>query len=141
MLQKTDLVAYRPLKEEDRNFIYATWLRGLYYDKDGWFREIPKDIFMENYHRAIERVLSSPHINVRVACLKDDADVILGYSVSRKYPEAEVLDWVFVKSAWRGIGVTKGLIPNQIQAVTHLTTPGKAILRKKFPDAIYNPFL
>lgn len=141
MLQKTDLVSYRPITDEDKNFIYATWLRGLYYDKDSWFKNINKEIFMENYHKVIEKILYSPNAQVKIACLKNDPDVILGYSVTRIYPEVKVLDWVFVKSAWRKIGIAKGLVSEDVKAVTHLTTPGKSILKSKMPLVLYNPFI
>jgi len=135
MLEKTNLVSTRNSTPEDKNFILATWLRGLYYG-DSWFREIRKDIFMENYHKVIENILARPGVSVQVACLKDDPEVILGYSVSR----GNTLDWVFIKAAWRGIGIAKSLLPKDLNVVTHLTKPGLSILKKKLPEVVFNPF-
>lgn len=136
-VEKSDLVAIRYAAEEDRNFILATWLRGLYYG-DTWFREVPKEIFMTEYHKILNNILASPNTKIYVACLIDDPDVILGYAVTN---QAETtLSWVFVKSAWRGIGIAKGLMPKSITSVTHLTKVGLSILRKH-PQVIFNPFV
>lgn len=143
-LDRKDLISIRDHTSLDRNFILATWLRGLYYG-DTWFSQIPKAIFMEQYHAILERFLTRPDVKIKIACLKEDPEVILGYSVSRnlKLGEANivVLDWVFVKSVWRKIGVGKLLMPNRINACTHLTKAGSAIAKNKLPDMIFNPFI
>jgi hypothetical protein len=138
VLDKQNLVAIRDfMPEEDRNFILASWLKGLYYG-DSWFHEIPKHIFMQNYHALLERVLSPGVASVKVACLKDDPDVILGYAVLN--PAGTALHWVFVKNRWRGIGIAKSLIPPSVSVVTHLTKVGLSIL-KKHPGVHFNPFV
>ncbi len=131
MLDKKDLVSIRGPRPDDVSFIYASWLRGLYYG-DTWFGEIPKDVFMANYHRVLEAILTKA--DVRVACLKDDPDVILGYSVAY----GPILHWIFVKSAWRNIGIGKSLTDFKIEAATHLTKVGRSLKPK---DCVYNPFL
>ena len=144
MQTKTEAVTVREYSPLDRNFILATWLRGAYYGID-LFNKIPKAIFMENYHSLIEKFLQSSNVIIKVACLKDDPEVVLGYSVSRsiRYGEADIniLDWMFVKSAWRGIGIGKMLLPTRLNACTHLTKSGQSILKQKMPDVIFNPFL
>jgi hypothetical protein len=144
MQQNKEAIVIRSYTNLDRNFILATWLRGLYYG-DTWYNAIPKSIFMENYHRVLEKFLPHPSVTIKVACLKEDPEIILGYSVSRniKYGEADiaVLDWIFVKSAWRKIGVAKMLLPSKINACTHLTKTGLSILKQKLPNVIFNPFL
>jgi len=139
-MDKKDLVLIRNTSPNDKNFILATWLRGLYYG-DSWFREMPKDIYMACYHAVLERILANPDTLVQVACLKEDPDVILGYSVLAPNVTGITLHWVFVKSAWRNIGIGKSLIPiERTNAVTHLTKSGLSILRKH-PEVVFNPFL
>lgn len=130
MLDKKDLVSIRGPRPEDVNFIYASWLRGLYYG-DTWYGEMPKDIFMHNYHKVLENILT--RADVKVACLKEDPDVILGYAVS----SGTTLHWVFVKSAWRLIGIAKSIVPTNIETTTHLTKVGRSL---KPRSCIYNPF-
>ncbi len=143
-LNKKELIGVRPFGESDKNFVLATWLRGLYYG-DSFFSSIPKTIFMENYHAILEGFLQRNSGSIQVACLKEDPEVILGYSVVRhlKVGEADisVLDWIFVKTAWRGIGISKMLVPNKINACTHLTKLGASIIKNKYPNIIFNPFL
>ena len=51
-MEKNELVTIRDIESEDINFIYATWLRGLYYG-ESYFSLMPKDIFMAKYHGVI----------------------------------------------------------------------------------------
>lgn len=133
-VDKNNLVGIREGVEADRNFILATWLRGLRYGNE-WFELIPKDVYFEFYQKVIETILSRPETSVKVACLKDDGDVILGYAVY----SGNRLDWTFVKKEWRSIGIAKSLIPKEITTVSHITALGKSILRKH-PELHFNPF-
>lgn len=135
-MDKQILTTVRDYMPEDRNFILATWLRGLYYG-DSWFKEIPKNLFMEAYHAFLERLLTKPGVFVRVVCLKDDPEVIFGYAVLAD--EGETVHWVFCKSNWRKQGLAKRLVPEKAKVVTHLTRVGLAILKKR-PNLLFNPF-
>lgn len=135
-MNKNDLFLIRDYKPEDEVFIYATWLRGLYYG-DSWFTAINKDTFMKEYKKIIYNILQNPNIVIRVACLKDDADVILGYSVVNK--SETVLHWCFVKTAWRKIGLAKSLVPSTVKDSTVATKLGMIILKKK--NIEFNPFV
>lgn len=134
MLQKNELVTIRDIQPNDRNFILATWLKGLRYGND-WFQEIEPSVYFAVYQRMIEVILNDPRVTVKIACLKEDPEVVLGYSVY----SGNRLDWVFVKKAWRGIGIAKSLIPECITVVSHLTNVGKAIMRKR-KGVFFNPF-
>jgi len=134
---RSDLVTIRAATEDDRSFIFATWLRGLYYGGI-FFSEIPKDTFMANYHKIIDKIISSPNTRVSVACLKEDPSVILGYSVYRKSNNDNVLDWIFVKSAWRLIGIAKSLTPAGVTTASHITKLGKKLMPK---GVSFNPFV
>lgn len=133
-LNKADLVSTRSANANDKNFIFATWLRGLKYGND-WYNEIDSATYFSVYHQVLEAVLAKPDTKVTVSCLKDDPEVVLGYSVHT----SDKLHWIFVKKAWRSIGIAKSLIPANIKTVTHLTTVGKSIL-KKYPEVKFNPF-
>lgn len=132
----SSLYDIRLAKEEDVNFILATWLRGLYYG-ESWFSSIPKNIFMHNYKKIAQSTLVSPKVEIKVACLKEDPDIILGYAILSKNTEAIV--WVFVKTAFRRQGIGKSLVPKSPKYVTHLTALGKTLLTK-LPETQFNPF-
>ena len=76
----TGLYDVRPYQTEDKPFIMASFLRGLYYGEFFW-NNIPKDIFMNNYKHLIENMLTSPNVSVQVACMKEQPDTIIGYSI------------------------------------------------------------
>lgn len=136
-MNKNELVDLRAALPSDRNFILATWLRGLYYGGSFW-GDIPKNIFMENYHDVLDAVLARPTTRIVVACLRSDPEVILGYSVCGG--EGHVIHWLFVKTAWRKIGIARSLVPNQANFATHLTKVGQSLLSKR-PGMVFNPFI
>lgn len=117
----------------DSDLIYATWLRPLYYDND-LFSEIGRDQYFKTYPKIIEKILERPAIWVRIACLKEDPDVILGYAVLEK----DMLHWIYVKKAWRELGLAKKLVPPYIVQFSHATNLG---LKLKPKDWIFNPFI
>lgn len=132
-----DLVTVRDAEEGDSPFIYATWLKGLRFGNDT-FGQIDQTIYFDKYHEVIEKILHLPTTVVAVACLKDERDVILGYSILG-YPKT--LHYVHVKQAWRRFGIGTMLVPKDLDTTTHVTKVGWSILKKKYPKVIFNPFL
>lgn len=124
----------RAYATSDFNFVAATFLRGLYYG-DTVFSDIPKQAFMTNYKPVIEALVVKN--DVWVACLKDEPDVILGYSIVSK--DFATVHFVFVKKAWRKQGIARSILPQYPTTVTHLTALGKSLL-PKFKDCVFNPF-
>ena len=122
---------------EDKNFILSTFLRGLYYG-NSWFKLIPKDIFMKNYKVLANELVNGKKTIIKVACLKEDPSVILGYSILSL--DQRVISWVFVKSAWRGNGIAKSLLPDNPNSVSHLTGLGYELLSKFENKPIFDPF-
>lgn len=124
----------RDIKVGDENFIISTFLRGLYYG-DSWFSQIPKSIFMDCYKVAAERLIK--HATIKIACLPDEEDIIIGYSIlSNDYT---TVHWVYVKKDWRKQGIATSLVPKYASYVTHLTALGKELL-PKLKDAVFHPF-
>lgn len=134
-MNKSELVTIRPMAESDKNFVYSTWLLGVYYG-DTIFKEMKKDVFMASYHNLIDSIMNHPEIMIQIACLKEDEDVILGYAVLNK--NKKVAHFVFVKAAWRKIGLATMLLGRQITVVTTLTKLGLSIIKNKGIE--FNPF-
>lgn len=130
---KKNLISIRDYQSDDQNFILSTWLNGLRYGND-WFKEIDQETYFKAYHPIVCNLIFDSKVSV--ACLKEDPSVILAYSVH----DGDVLHYVFCKEVWRGIGLSKDLIPQNLKVVTHLTKTGLSILKKKYPNAIFNPF-
>lgn len=92
---------------------------------------------MDNYKKVATALVNSPKVVIKVACLKEDPDVILGYSIlSTDY---QTIYWVYVKSAWRNKGIAKSIVPERPVVVAHLSKLGESLLHK-FNNVIFNPF-
>lgn len=130
------VVEIRGFTASDAKFILATFLTGLYYG-DSWLKNIPKDIFMDSYKIIALGLLAHPHTNIQIACLKEDIDTIVGYSILSE--DFQSIHWVYVKAAWRKQGIAKALLPKYPTTATHMSELG-LVLMKKFEGLIFNPF-
>lgn len=117
----------------DLPFVKVTFLKGLYLG-DSWFSVMPKRLFFNNYAPIVEALITKNV--VQVACLTEDPDTIVGYSIIS--PDLETLHWAYVKKPWRGNGIGRVLMPASATTFTHLTKLGKALLDKR--NAVFNPF-
>lgn len=157
----SEIALIRNGKTEDSHFILATWLKSLYYGNEApkknsgvcepcyeemrtqfkviqnWIQEMPANVYYKNYGKIIEGILKKPTTTIHIAALQEDEDVILGYSIQ----EPGILHYMYIKEVWRHIGLANKLLPKQLTTYTHLTKMGKSIMKKKFPDAEFNPFL
>lgn len=115
-MNKQELITYRMAQPGDIAFIFSAWLRGLRYGNKK-FKSVPSRLYFTEMHKMIEIVLKHRDTVVNVACLISDPDTILGYSVTSPY----TLHWVFVKKAWRGIGIGTDLVPRDIKVLTNVT--------------------
>jgi GNAT superfamily N-acetyltransferase len=100
------------------------------------FGLMDQDTYYHHYHDIVERYLASPSVVINIACLPDEPDVILGYSVTST--DRKALHWVFVKSAFRRMGIAKSLVPTTVVTATHITKVGASVLKKKHLS--FNPF-
>ena len=131
-----ELYTIRMMKVTDRNFILSTWLRGLRFGCDPFYK-IPSELYYTKYQKVIELLLANVHTDTVIACLKDDPDVILAYAVIGDHGER--LHWAYTKKSWRGLGIQKKLIPSSIKTVSHLTKSGEELAAKR--GWSYDPFL
>ncbi len=134
VVSKSAMVTLRDGIDSDRSFIFASWLKGLRHGND-YFGLIQSDAYFKHYHRVIETILDDFEVTVRVACLKEDPDVILGYAVYKN----DTLHWTHVKKAWRKIGLARDLVPPNITTVSNVTKVGISLLRKH-PNVSFNPY-
>ena len=115
----------------DAAFIFATWLRSLYFGSS-FFRRIDKDTYFDKYKLVVSALLAMA--TIKIACLSEDQDVVVGYAVY----EGPVLHWVYVKKNWRKQGVARLLVPDNINTFSHFTNVGWTARRLEWK---FNPFL
>lgn len=121
----------RKASATDIPLLYAAWLKGLYYGNP-FMNEIDKEVFFKNYKPVVTNIMLN--CTVEVACLEDEPDVVVGFIVYK----LNVLHWVYTKRNWRKLGVSKLLMPQGIDTVTHLTRIGKSL---KPGNWKFNPFV
>lgn len=123
-------------KPADANFIYATWLR-CYKHSSRFARNIPDRIFFEQHHAVVARLLD--RCEVLIATPANDAETILGYSVT----EPGTIHFVYVKKPFRRMGIAGALLAHlDPESCLHTHwTEGWDLLRSKWPNCEYNPYL
>lgn len=117
------LRAYRPGDDplDDRRFVFTTWKNGI------WFSE-PRD--ERNYDefnslksREINRILKRSNAKVTIACISDNLDQIIGYSVAT----GTHLHWIYVKEDYRKQGIGRLLAKGTVTISEPITKIAKVI--------------
>lgn len=132
---KADLIEIRPYLPADENFIYGTWLNGLFFGNPLYQSLMDQASYYLKYRKIIDRILAKPETQIRVAALKETPDVICAYAVI----EGKILHWIFCKPTFRKYGLAKDLVSKKkIKYITHLTKFGLFIKPKSW---VYDPYL
>lgn len=87
------LIHIRNHTKDDHPFLFATYLQHNWYDKTN-STTLKKSTWMNLQHKRLEDVLENQKI--KVACLKEDPDVILGYAF-----QDGSKPFSYIKLAWR----------------------------------------
>lgn len=109
----------------DQPFIYASWRNSATYSVPRGTFKLSKEDFRRMTGR-IREMLKDAH--VRIACLEEDPQTIIGYSVTN----GAHLNWIYVKVEYRKKGIGALLFPKNVTTVTnHLTKIGRVIAQEK----------
>ena len=109
----------------DSGFIYSSFPKGVYH---GSVEKIatPKDEWFGSFYNYLKEQLALA--TVSIACMQDDPDTILGYSILA----GDTLQFVYVKAPYRNQGIATLLTKNKFKDINvkNLTKVGAAILAK-----------
>lgn len=134
-----DVVSLRSFRDTDRKFIENHWCLGVYHGSN-YFKKVPQGKFELFYRQLIRKLMTDPGRWIVVACITEQPDAIVGFSVGKDSQESpETLHYVYVKTSWRGLGIGSALVPQDIIQYTQFTKIGDAIA-KNHPNIIFNPF-
>jgi len=130
-------VLIRPPAAEDLPFIFSSWLKS-YRDSD-CAKHIPNEPYFRFHHKIVESILSraseSGTATIKIACLADSSENILGWLVS----EGPVLHYVYIKNAFRRLGIASKLLGDyRPQIYSHRTYAWKLLPQLK--GAVYVPY-
>lgn len=93
---------------------------------------------MNNYKYVAEKLVDNRNIVIKIACLQEDPDVILGYSILNA--NYATIHWVYVKAAWRNKGIGRSITPRNPLYVSHLSKLGQKLMNEKLKNTEFNPF-
>lgn len=141
-------IVIRDVEEADAAFIFDSWTR-CWGAAQRMARqhisclEMRVSDFYAFARAGIDRILHDPDVAVRVGCLPDVPDEICGYIVAR--PAQGRVDWVFVRSPYRRIGLARRLFkdvlpspPSQL-LISYITPPVVSIKHAGKIDLRYIP--
>ena len=123
----------------DLPLIYDSWKKSFRYDS-GFGRSFTgfNDVYNSNYNKVIEHIILDEQTFTKIACLKNEPKVILGYIVFN----TSTLHYIFIKEAFRNkfkiFEGLMGLIPG-LRSYTHRTSHFDHKM-KSYGHLIYNPF-
>lgn len=130
-MNETNTVVIRPYKPylgPDNAMIYSTWISALWYalpentDTDSKVSHV----FYKEKAKRIRQLLASKEVVTRIACLGDDPDLMIGYSVVRN----KNVEFVYVKIDYRRRGIGK-LLTMWFETVSNpQTRMGKKLVKK-----------
>lgn len=134
-------IIVRDATDTDASFVFSSWLRS--YSESPFARGLRRRVFFERHHRLIEELLRRPSVTVRVAALASDPVVLLGWCAG----EPGTLHYVYVKAAWRGIGIARrlvGEIPGGVRVYSHRTVGPhgrvERLIREHLQFAHFDPY-
>jgi RimJ/RimL family protein N-acetyltransferase len=126
---------FRPHTSEDLAFLLDSWANSYYQGSNA--RKIISPEEFHSYHRPIrERFFQKTNTTCIVCSPDDEPNQILGWIGVEQIPSGLILQYIYVKSAFKGQGLAKQLIKHAIvtQPVlyTHLTDRAAQIMSKKY---------
>lgn len=137
-------VLIRKATPDDLNFIYSTWLRYFRNNSDST-RLIPKVTYFKYQQSITEKILTKPYIQIEIAYLKDDSNIIVGYLVWEKGFYDTLLHWCYVKMHFRGMGIATKLIEHSgvdlNESIFTHSVWDMGWMLERFPGMQYNPYL
>lgn len=110
--------------DKDAPFIFSSWRNALWYAEDR--DENLSNIFYRRANQEIKHLIKDFFTVVKIACLSDDHDQIVGYSVMRK----DNLEWVYVKKDYRKQGIARLLAKGFKTISEPFTIEGRSIATK-----------
>ena len=139
-----DLCIIRPGKVLDLPYITESWIRSN--SRTDSARDAIK-VYYEEARLYISKILDcySDIVKIKIACLPDDEDAILGWAVYEVDPDPEysgIIHYVYVRNEARRNGIAKELLSEVLGQPDITFTHKPALHGFKIPDTwAYNPYL
>ncbi len=133
----TPSIKIRKAGEGDKAFVLATWLRS-YYNGSQFGSEITPHVYFKWHHALCEAFWIRPTAYALIACNPDDENQIYGWAAMEQSLHGHLVHYVYVKPAFRQMGIAKALLPDSAAVSTHITRMAKRLFPSNY---VYNPYL
>lgn len=134
-------IRYRAAIAEDANFIFNSWLKS--YRPSEATKNISNTIYFNEHHKILEELVKK--CKVIIACNETDTSQIYGYIVADNVDGFLVTHYIYVKQAFRNMGIGKALLNtfnhslDNAAIYTHHTKIAEKIAHRF--NLIYHPYI
>jgi hypothetical protein len=131
------------MKEEDKSFIFSSWLRS--YRNSHFASPLCNAVYFEHHKKIVEQLLNNAE--VVILCAKNDEDHIYSFiCYSHLSPKLSTIHFIYTKYPYRKMGIAQHLYNLAVGGTSGATiciTHYSAHLKQKITDLniIYNPYL
>lgn len=134
------MVSVRPYKDTDKDFICSSFINSTYHNSiDASTKICNKLNWSVGMNKTINAIVQT--FDISIACLDDDQDLILGYSIYKN----DMLCYVYVKTSFRQQGISKLLLENYLKNTTQhqilFTSKYMSNITKQLSNWDFNPFI
>lgn len=128
-------LTFRAYTDDDVPFLHNSWGSSYYKGSSAHLVLTPEEF--HSYHRPIrERFFSKPNATVIVAANPEDSWEIAAWIAVERCPSALILQYLYVKSAFKGHGLASQLIKRALPSTpilyTHMTERASRIMAKNY---------
>ncbi len=111
----------------DAGFIFTSYAKAVYFGRDHLEDDPDRERWFKEFQTKLVEQL--PRATILVACMEDDQDHILGYSIILD----KRLEFVYVKPLYRNQGIASFITNRLYDEINpdHITKIGQAILNKR----------
>lgn len=130
----------RSIAKGDVEFITSTWLKN-YRVNSKWGSGLRKNVFFHEHNHLVQRHLAGSKI--MVACDPDELGHIFGYLIGKNEQDYDTLHYIYVKGAFRKMGVASDLLKDFRKADSLFYTheiKKTDLLKVQWPDIVFNPY-
>lgn len=134
-------IRMRSISDADINFVFNSWLKS--FKGSPMYKHVENTIYFQNHHKLLQQCIMKSQ--VILACDENDLSQILGYVVADKIDGILTIHYVYVKQAFRGLGVAKMLMQEvgfdrKVATIyTHGTEFG--IKLGKYFNCVFHPYV
>lgn len=131
------------MRPDDIGFIFNSWLKS--FRNSPWAKPMHNNVYFASHHALIDELIG--HSKIYMACSKSNPAELYGYIVAGRIQGVFTVHYVYVKHAFRNLGIGKLLLncysraENELGCYTHFTYHVSKHKLDEKAALLYNPYL